>query len=313
MRNVYQTTLSHTAVCAGIGVHSGERARLTLRPAPANTGIVFRRTDAPEGKQEIAGLGTSAYDLTLGTKLKNEHGVTLSTVEHLLSAVYGLCVDNLIIEVDGPEVPIMDGSSALYADLITATGIDTLPNLRRFMRITRPIRVEEGPKSAALLPIEGTGFHLDATIDFETRAIGRQHKALELTSRVFARDIAFARTFGFKKDIEQLHAMGLGRGASLENAIAVEDDQIVNPEGLRVKDEFVRHKLLDAIGDLALIGHRVIGRYVSEQPGHSINNLLVRKALATPEAWSLETFEDQTTPKRAGVTFNVPEMALGIA
>ena len=167
MRNVYQTTLSHTAVCAGIGVHSGERARLTLRPAPASTGIVFRRTDAPEGKQEIAGLGTSAYDLTLGTKLQNEHGVTLSTVEHLLSAVYGLGVDNLIIEVDGPEVPIMDGSSALYADLITATGIETLPNLRRFMRITRPIRVEEGPKSAAILPIEGTGFHLDATIDFE--------------------------------------------------------------------------------------------------------------------------------------------------
>ncbi|MFC6196766.1 UDP-3-O-acyl-N-acetylglucosamine deacetylase [Ponticaulis profundi] len=290
----YQHTIDSTAICAGVGVHSGERARLTLKPAAAGTGIVFQRVDVPREQGRIEARGDLVHDVTLGTKLRNEFGTTLSTVEHLLAAVYGLGVDNLVIEVDGPEVPIMDGSSELYADLIRQTGLRRQKSLRQFVRVLEPIVVEDGPKKAALMPVEDEGFYLDATIDFTTSAIGRQRKVMELTEKSFSRELAFARTFGFMSEIRQLHAMGLGQGASLENAIAVEDDKIVNPEGLRAKDEFVRHKLLDAVGDLSLIGHRVIGRYVSEQPGHSINNLLVRKLLKETDKWVMETAPVET-------------------
>ena len=285
----YQQTLSSTAICAGIGVHSGERARLTLKPMPAGTGIVFERVDVEAGKGLLPARGDLVHDVTLGTKLRNEHGTTLSTVEHLLAAVYGLGIDNLRIEIDGPEVPIMDGSSALYSDLIRHTGIRRQLAQRKYLRVLEPVRVQHGTKSAALLPVEGDGFFLDATIDFDSAAIGRQRKSIELTEASFSRELAFARTFGFAQELRQLHAMGLGQGASMENAIAVEDDKVLNPEGLRAKDEFIRHKLLDAVGDLALIGYHVIGRYESEQPGHSINNLLVRQLLKEKHKWALET------------------------
>lgn len=287
---VYQHTISNSAICAGIGVHSGERARLTLRPAQVGTGIVFHRTDVAQGEGVIPARGDIVHDVTLGTKLRNEHGTTLSTVEHLLAAVYGLGVDNLVIEVDGPEVPIMDGSSALYAELILRTGLKRQAAPARVLRVLEPIRVSDGAKSAALLPVTDNRFYLDAAIDFESEAIGRQRKSMVLTPESFSRELAFARTFGFSRDIEKLHSMGLGQGASLENAIAVEDDKILNPEGLRAEDEFIRHKMLDAVGDLALAGHRLIGRYVSEQPGHSINNLLVRELLNSPDKWEIETF-----------------------
>ena len=287
----YQQTLAGTAICAGIGVHSGERARLTLKPMPVGTGIVFRRADADRAQSEILARGDNVHDVILGTKLKNDYGVTLSTVEHLLAALYGMGVDNLMIEVDGPEVPIMDGSSELFVDLIRQTGIQKQAAKRKYLRILEPIRVTHGVKSAELLPVSDSGFYLDATIDFETKAIGRQRKVLELTPDSFVRELAFARTFGMMAELRQLNEMGLGQGASLENAIGVEDDKVLNPEGLRADDEFVRHKILDAVGDLALIGHPVIGRYVSEQPGHSINNLLVREVLANEDKWVLETMD----------------------
>ncbi|WP_022696152.1 UDP-3-O-acyl-N-acetylglucosamine deacetylase [Ponticaulis koreensis] len=291
----FQQTLASSAICAGIGVHSGERARLTLKPAPVGTGIRFHRVDVPEAQGWIDALGDLVHDVALGTKLRNEYGTTLSTVEHLLAAVYGLGIDNMIIEVDGPEVPIMDGSSSLYTDLILRTGIRQQARRARYIRILKPIEVQDGPKSAMLLPSDDNGFHLDATIDFDSEAIGRQRKSILLTPRSFARELAFARTFGFYRDIKKLHSMGLGQGASMENAIAVEDDKILNPEGLRVEDEFIRHKILDAVGDLALVGHRLIGRYVSEQPGHSINNLLVREVLNRPDAWEFDTLESEST------------------
>ena len=300
MRNVaFQQTLASTAICAGIGVHSGERARLTLKPMPVNTGIVFQRVDVEPSKGVIPARGDLVHDATLGTKLKNEHGVTLSTVEHLLSALYGLGIDNLLIEVDGPEIPIMDGSAELFADLIRQTGVRKQARPCNFLRIRKPISVKDGPKTAALLPVDDYGFYLDATIDFKAEAIGRQRKMLELTENSFFREIAFARTFGMMAELRQLHSMGLGQGASMENAIAVEDDKVLNPEGLRVKDEFVRHKILDAIGDLALIGAPVIGRYVSEQPGHSINNLLVREVLKNEDAWDVVTFTEARQPRVA--------------
>lgn len=293
----FQQTLASSAICAGIGVHSGERARLTLKPAPVGTGIRFHRVDVPEAQGWIDARGDLVHDVALGTKLRNEYGTTLSTVEHLLAAVYGLGIDNMIIEVDGPEVPIMDGSSSLYTDLILRTGIRQQARRARYLRITKPIEVQDGPKSAMLLPSDDNGFHLDATIDFDSEAIGRQRKSILLTPRSFARELAFARTFGFYRDIKKLHSMGLGQGASMENAIAVEDDKILNPEGLRVEDEFIRHKILDAVGDLALVGHRLIGRYVSEQPGHSINNLLVREVLNRPDAWEFDTLESESTDR----------------
>lgn len=293
----FQQTLASSAICAGIGVHSGERARLTLKPAPVGTGIRFHRVDVPEAQGWIDARGDLVHDVALGTKLRNEYGTTLSTVEHLLAAVYGLGIDNMIIEVDGPEVPIMDGSSSLYTDLILRTGIRQQARRARYIRILKPIEVQDGPKSAMLLPSDDNGFHLDATIDFDSEAIGRQRKSILLTPRSFARELAFARTFGFYRDIKKLHSMGLGQGASMENAIAVEDDKILNPEGLRVEDEFIRHKILDAVGDLALVGHRLIGRYVSEQPGHSINNLLVREVLNRPDAWEFDTLESESTDR----------------
>ncbi len=289
---VYQQTLASTAICAGIGVHSGERARLTLKPMPVNTGIVFQRVDVELSKGRIPADGLLVHDVTLGTKLRNEHGTTLSTVEHLLSALYGLGIDNLLIEVDGPEIPIMDGSAELFADLVLQTGIRKQEAPCAFLRILKPVTVQDGPKKASLLPVGDYGFYLDATIDFAAEAIGRQRKMVELNENSFVREIAFARTFGMMAELRQLHAMGLGQGASMENAIAVEDDRVLNPEGLRAKDEFVRHKLLDAIGDLALIGSPVIGRYVSEQPGHSINNLLVRELLANKDAWEMVSFSE---------------------
>lgn len=293
----FQQTLASSAICAGIGVHSGERARLTLKPAPVGTGIRFHRVDVPEAQGWIDARGDLVHDVALGTKLRNEYGTTLSTVEHLLAAVYGLGIDNMIIEVDGPEVPIMDGSSSLYTDLILRTGIRQQARRARYIRILKPIEVQDGPKSAMLLPSDDNGFHLDATIDFDSEAIGRQRKSILLTPRSFARELAFARTFGFYRDIKKLHSMGLGQGASMENAIAVEDDKILNPEGLRVEDEFIRHKILDAVGDLALVGHRLIGRYVSEQPGHSINNLLVREVLNRPDAWEFDTLESESADR----------------
>ena len=261
---------------------------LTLKPGPVGSGIVFQRTDVPKGDGWIAARGDLVYDVALGTKLQNEHGTTLSTVEHLLAAVYGLGIDNMVVEVDGPEVPIMDGSSALYTQLIRRTGLKRQSAPARYLRILEPIEVRDGVKSASLLPTDDDEFHLDAVIDFKLQAIGRQRKRISLTPETFSRELAFARTFGFHKDIERLRSMGLGQGASMENAIAVEDDKILNPEGLRSEDEFISHKMLDAVGDLALIGHRLIGRYKSEQPGHSINNLLVREVLSSPEKWALE-------------------------
>lgn len=287
----YQQTLAGTAICAGIGVHSGERARLTLKPMPAGNGIVFQRTDVERGTGRLIARGDYVHDVMLGTKLKNEFGVTLSTVEHLLAALFGLGIDNLLIEVDGPEVPIMDGSAELFADLIRQTGIRQQLAKRKYLRILEPIHVRHGVKSASILPVEDAGFYLDATIDFDDQAIGRQRKQMQLTADGFMRELAFARTFGMMSELTQLQEMGLGQGASMENAIAVEDGEILNPEGLRAKDEFVRHKMLDAVGDLALIGHHVIGRYVSEQPGHSINNILVREILENEDKWTLETID----------------------
>lgn len=283
-----QRTLAKPVTCAGVGVHSGARARMVIRPAPAGSGIVFERTDAPAGTGRIRAHAMDVSDTQLGTTLSNEHGVSVAVVEHLLAAVAGLGLDNLLIEIDGPEVPIMDGSSAAFYELMMLAGQKTQSLLRRRIRVLERVEVTDGPKRAALSPVTGNGLVLRARIEYEDQTIGVQQMAMRLEPGSFARDLAFARTFGFARDVEMLRAMGLARGGSLENAVVIDDNGIMNPEGLRAEDEFIRHKMLDAVGDLMLAGAPIAGAYDAVQPGHSINNQLVRALLNTPSAWCWE-------------------------
>jgi len=287
----YQTTLNTTVICAGVGVHSGARARMIIKPAAVNTGIRFRRTDL-EVDTDILARGDHVTEVQLGTTLTNADGASVATVEHFLAACAGMGLDNLLVEIDGPEVPIMDGSSAVFCELFHAAGLQQQTALRRRIRVLETIEVEEGVKWARLSPSTDNILTLKAKIEFETKAIGVQQMAMRLVPGLFARDIAFARTFGFARDVEALKAMGLARGGSLDNAVVIDGDEIINPEGLRSDDEFIRHKLLDAVGDLMLAGAPIAGVYEARQPGHAMNNKLVRALLAHPESWCWETDAD---------------------
>lgn len=286
----YQQTISHPVVCAGVGVHSGARARIVMKPAAAGTGIRFRRMDI-EGCEDIIARGDFVTEVQLGTTLTNEAGQSVATVEHLLAACAGVGVDNLIIEIDGPEVPIMDGSSSVYCELMMAAGLREQRALRRRIRILEEVEVTDGIKTARLSPSADNYLSIHAKIEFESRAIGTQQMSLRMLPGMFARDIAFARTFGFAQDVEKLKSMGLARGGSLDNAVVLDGDSIVNPEGLRASDEFVRHKILDAVGDLMLAGAPIAGVYEARQPGHALNNKLVRALIDAPDAWCWETDE----------------------
>jgi len=279
-------------MCAGVGVHSGAHARVVLSPAPANTGIVFVRSDVRGVDNQIPAHADYTASTNLGTTLRNAAGVEVATIEHLMAACAGLGVDNLIVEVDGPEVPILDGSSAPFVQVLLNAGLREQHLGQRVLRILQPVEVRMGAKSAALLPADGDGLDLDVTIRFADPAIGVQQKSVTLSRTSFLTEVADARTFGFMADVAQLHAMGRGRGASLDNTVVVEEGRVVNPEGLRFEDEFVRHKLLDAVGDLSLVGAPIAGRFVADQPGHALNASLVRALLDTPEAWRWDVEEE---------------------
>jgi UDP-3-O-[3-hydroxymyristoyl] N-acetylglucosamine deacetylase len=287
----YQTTLQTPVICAGVGVHSGARAKMVIKPAPTGTGIRFLRTDL-ENQTPIAARGDQVTEVQLGTTLTNENGGSIATVEHFLAACAGMGVDNLLVEIDGPEVPIMDGSSAVFCELFHNAGIREQSALLRRIRILETVEVVDGIKWARLSPSIDNVLTLKAKIEFETKAIGTQQMAMRLIPGGFARDIAFARTFGFARDVEMLKSMGLARGGSLENAVVIDGDDVVNPEGLRSDDEFIRHKLLDAVGDLMLAGAPIAGYYEARQPGHAMNNKLVRALLDRPETWCWETDAD---------------------
>lgn len=276
-------------MCAGVGVHSGTHVRIVLSPAPADTGIVFVRTDVRDANNAIRAHADSVSSTKNCTSLRNGAGVEIATVEHLMSACAGLGVDNLLVEVDGAEVPILDGSSAPFVQVLMNAGLREQMARRRYIRVLEPIEVRMGAKSAALLPSDDfDGLELDVTIRFADPAIGVQRRGIRLTAESFLDDIAHARTFGFLADVDRMRAAGLGRGASMDNAVVVDSGRVVNPEGLRFDDEFVRHKLLDAIGDLAMAGAPICGRFVADQPGHALNARLVRALLDTPEAWRWE-------------------------
>lgn len=300
----FQQTINCPVVCAGVGVHSGERARIVMKPAAAGTGIRFRRSDITDRDNEVCARGDHVNEVQLGTTLCNGEGVSVATVEHLLAACAGVGVDNLLIEIDGPEVPIMDGSSAVYCELMLSAGLRRQGALRRRIRILDTVEVGDGVKSARLSPSGDDYLSIHAKIEFESRAIGTQQMSLRLLPGMFARDIAFARTFGFAQDVEKLKSMGLARGGSLENAVVLDGDEIMNPEGLRSSDEFIRHKILDAVGDLMLAGAPIAGVYEARQPGHALNNQLVRALLAQPEAWCWETDDvAETAPLRVASAF----------
>lgn len=287
-------------MCAGIGLHSGAHVRMALTPAPVDSGVLFVRSDVKGVDNVIRAHADSVADTRNATTIGNAYGVDIATIEHLLSACAGLGVDNLIVEVDGPEVPILDGSSAPFVQVLRNAGLKAQAKAQRVIRVLEPIEVRMGAKSARLEPSEGfEGLDLDVTIRFADEAIGVQRRRVQLTPEVFLRDIADARTFGFMSDVERLRASGLGLGASLDNAVVVEDGRIVNPEGLRFDDEFVRHKLLDAIGDLSLAGAPIWGRFVADQPGHALNARLVRALLDTPEAWRWENEAAETVVRAA--------------
>jgi UDP-3-O-[3-hydroxymyristoyl] N-acetylglucosamine deacetylase len=280
-----QTTLGREIRLTGIGVHSGTPVSMVLHPAEADTGYRFLVTKRGRIVADIPGHVDHVQNLTLCTVLGDESGTTVSTVEHLLAALRGLSIDNCYIEIDAREVPIMDGSAAAFVSAVDGVGIRELLRPRKFLKVLKPVRVEEGECWGELRPY--SGFRLDVEIDFPTPLIGRQRYALEMNSGAFRNEIAHARTFGFMRDVEQLWKAGLALGASLENTVALAEDRIMNPEGLRYPQEFVRHKMLDAVGDLALAGAPILGAYRSLRGGHRLNAYVLRKLLADADAWTM--------------------------
>ncbi|MDC0709101.1 UDP-3-O-acyl-N-acetylglucosamine deacetylase [Stigmatella sp. ncwal1] len=278
-----QRTLGHSVSCQGVGLHSGATVNLTLRPAPAHHGILFVRTDTPRPVL-IPALSEYVVDTALATTLGKD-GVKVSTVEHLLSALAGLGIDNVRVEVDGPEVPVMDGSAAHFVQMVMSAGIRELEEPRSYLVIKKSVTVTEGDKEATLSP--SRRFRVSCSIDFKHPLISSQYYEMEMNDRSFSGEISRARTFGFLRDVEMLKKLGLARGGSLENAIVVDEASILNPEGLRFSDEFVRHKILDAIGDVSLFGRPVIGHLKVFKTGHALNHKLVQKVLADPSCYEL--------------------------
>ena len=294
---IRQRTLKNVIRATGLGLHTGEKVYLTLRPAAPDTGIVFRRTDLDQ-PVDIPATPLNVGDTQLSTTLIKD-GVRISTVEHLLSAFAGLGIDNAYVDVSAAEVPIMDGSAGPFVFLIQSAGIEEQNRPKRFVRIKRPVRVEDGDKYALFEPYDG--FKVDFVIDFDHPAFASRTRraTVDLSATSFVKEVSRARTFGFLRDIEALRQQNLAMGGSLDNAVVVDDYRVLNEEGLRYEDEFVRHKILDAIGDLYLLGHSLIGAFHGYKSGHALNNQLLRALVATPDAWEEVCFtEGKTAPAR---------------
>jgi len=300
-----QTTLRKSISCAGVGLHSGSEIHLTLHPAVAGSGITFVRSD-------LAGLAIPArYDLvtdtTLGTSLARDGVAQVATVEHLMAALWGCGVDNAVVELDGPEVPAMDGSSEPFVFLIECAGIETLDAPRRSIRVLRPVAVDDGDKRIALYPAESLSVRFE--IDFDNPVIGRQAFNFIGVDGLFKTDLSRARTFGLEAEVAAMHEAGLARGGSLDNAVVVGSERVLNEDGLRFRDEFVRHKVLDCLGDLFLAGARVIGRVEAVRAGHRLNNELLHVLFADEANWCY----DDETPARAPDTLWSDEAVAAIA
>jgi UDP-3-O-[3-hydroxymyristoyl] N-acetylglucosamine deacetylase len=281
-----QTTLRDQATVTGIGVHSGLPVTLTLHPAEANAGLVFLRCAADGGEdREFKASFRSVMATEFATVLGDQRGPAVSTTEHVLAALRGLGVDNAIIEVDGPEVPIMDGSAAPFVDAIDQVGIVTLKAARRCIQVLKPVRVGKNGCYGELRP-HLSGLRIEAEIDFDHPMVGRQSFAVDVAPNVFRRELARARTFGFMRDVAKLWGAGYALGASFENTVVVAEDRVLNPGGMRFPDEFVRHKAIDAIGDLALAGAPLLGAYRSVRGGHKLNHAVLTALMADPTSWA---------------------------
>lgn len=282
-----QTTIAREVELAGTGVHSGVRVTVKLHPAEADTGLRFLVSRRGRVVAEIPATVHSVKNLTLCTVIGDDEGNTVSTVEHLMAALRGMGVDNCYIEIDSKEVPIMDGSSAEFVDAIDCAGLLELSEPRKFIKVLKPICVQDGDCFGEFSPYAG-GFKLDVEIDFECQAIGRQRYQCELSPRVFRNDLSRARTFGFMRDVEKLWQARLALGANLNNTVAIgDDDTVLNEDGLRYPNEFVRHKMLDAVGDLALAGYPILGAFRSIRGGHRLNSNALKALLADEGAWEI--------------------------
>ncbi|MEP1932828.1 MAG: UDP-3-O-acyl-N-acetylglucosamine deacetylase [Roseibium sp.] len=279
-----QTTLAEQVTLTGIGVHSNKPASITLVPAESGVGVVFTRTDQDDAV-EVPASWDKVSATALCTVLGDPSQEGVSTVEHLMAALFGMGVDNVIVEVDGPEMPIMDGSSAVFVAAIEQAGLKKLDRGRRYLKIKKTVRVDNGGAWCELEPYSGTKF--DITIDFDTPLIGRQQYSSDMTPDVFRDELCRARTFGYVKDVEQLWKMGFALGSSLENSVAISEDKVLNPEGTRWPDEFARHKALDAVGDLALAGLPIMGLYRSFKGGHKMNHSILVKLFEDPDAFEI--------------------------
>jgi UDP-3-O-[3-hydroxymyristoyl] N-acetylglucosamine deacetylase len=301
---IKQRTLKNVIRATGVGIHSGQKVFMTLRPAAPDTGIVFRRVDFAQ-PVEIVARAEHVGDTSLSTTL-TRGSVRIMTVEHLLSAMAGLGIDNAYVDLSAPEVPIMDGSAGPYVFLIQSAGIEEQNAAKRFIRIKKPIRVEDGDKWARFEPFDG--FKVGFTIDFNHPIFTRSTSSAEVdfSTTSFVKEVSRARTFGFMKDIEMLRDRKLVLGGSMDNAIVLDDYRILNEDGLRYEDEFVKHKILDAIGDLYLLGHSLIGAFYGYKSGHQLNNLLLRTLLADRKAWEEVTFQD---PAQAPISYAHPAQA----
>lgn len=286
-----QRTLKNTIRATGVGLHTGEKVLMTLGPAPVNTGIVFRRSDLDPAVQ-VRADGMSVGETTLGTTLV-QGDVRVATVEHLMSAFAGLGIDNAIVDLSAAEVPIMDGSAGPFVFLIQSAGIAEQSAAKRFVRIRRPVEVRDGDKWARFEPHDG--FKVNFEIEFDHPVFKRHHQSasMDFATTSYLREVSRARTFGFMRDMEFLRSMNLGRGGSLDNAIVLDDYRILNDDGLRYENEFVRHKILDAIGDLYLLGHSIIGEFSGYKSGHGLNNQLLRELVRNEKAWEEVTYEDE--------------------
>ncbi|CBL44260.1 UDP-3-O-acyl N-acetylglycosamine deacetylase [gamma proteobacterium HdN1] len=302
---IHQRTLRNSIKATGVGLHSGDKVYLTLRPAPVDTGIVFLRTDVSPAV-EIPAQALRVTETTLSTTIEN-NGVKVSTIEHLMAALAGLGVDNAYIELSSPEVPIMDGSAGPFVFLIQSAGIEEQAAAKKFIRIKRKVTVKDGDKTASFSPYNG--FKVSFTIDFDHPVIRKysQTAVVDFSSTSFVREVSRARTFGFLRDIEYLRSKNLAQGGSIENAIVIDDFKILNDDGLRYEDEFVRHKILDAIGDVYLAGHGIIGHFEGYKSGHGLNNQLVRALLAQQDAWEIVSFDNKV---EAPIAYAQPSLAI---
>ena len=288
-----QTTIQNPISCVGVGVHSGKKAVLNLKPAEIDTGIVFCRTDVTDKNNLIKASYENVVDTKMCTCIGNKEGVTVSTIEHLMGAISGYGITNLLVEIDGPEVPIMDGSAQDFLTLFDCAGVLEQDAPLRAVKILKEVSFADGKGAEVCLEPADEGLELNFVIDFkQTKAIGRQEYSIKLTKDSFKESIAYGRTFGFLTEVEMLRAMGLGKGGSLENAVVVDGDTVMNPEGLRSENEFVVHKTLDAVGDLYQLGMPVIGRFFGTKSGHMHTNTLLRQLMADPSAYQIVTMDE---------------------